>query len=1075
MRKFLSLLMTLVFAFGLFTATSAQAAEKTVYCKMTQSWWTDGGASVGAYAWTEGQPSNAGWPGVKMTAVEGQVGLWKIDLDLSKYEKVIFTRLKGDGSEDWGAKTKDQTIPTDDKDLFTITTESAVWGDPGCDGTWSKYVPETPAKFYITGDSALIVDAGLDKAKAWNPGAIKSEKDTFELDLKANQDYILKVTVNGTWQGANNVKGYNELSEKTPGLQDISDDHNIGFRLDKAGKVKVVYKAGEPEVFKVLGEFHVEIPAKYYITGDSALVGKDLAWNPAAIKAEKDTTVLSLKAGEYMLKVTLNGTWVGENNVKGFDALTKKAEGLVRGEGDDDDNICFKLEKDGDVKVIYIAGKEEVFELEGAFYVKPVEPIVKKDLALVPGVWASDEAVLAAWTWGAEAEGAWSAFEGKGDTLKAEVNEKADSIIFVRMDPAKEFGWDAEWNRIQDTIDWTSAVFTITDWSKGQWSVYVPEVPAKYYITGDSALVADAAGDATLAWNPKAIKAEQDTVILTLKANQEYNLQVLDGEAWKGYSDLTEKAEGLKAGGEYGNNIIFTLAEAGDVQVIYKAGELFKLVGAFYVDPVEKPKFYVTGNAALVGEELQWNPAAIKSMTDTLVLDLKVDQNYMLKLTLDGEWNEHVLGFDALTEKAEGLTRGEGSDIDNICFSMAEDGKVNVIYFVENEKVTFKLEGKFYVAPVELPKVAIAGAMNDWNENANVMKAAEDGLTASVKINLAADNYDFKVVVDGHWLGRDATYDITRENPKAEGVDKEISYGPNLVLHADAEGEYTFTWTYATNTIVVTFPDAPIIEQPKFYVTGNAALVGEELQWNPAAIKSMTDTLELNLAAGIDYELKVTLNGTWVGENNVKGFNELTEKTEGLKDIGNDHNIGFRLAEAGVVKVIYTAEVFKLIGNFYVEPVEQPKFYVTGNAALVGEELQWNPAAVKSMTDTLTLNLEANVDYELKVTLNGTWVGENNVKGYNELTEKTKGLNDIGNDHNIGFKLNNAGEVKVIYIAAVDGQAEVFKLIGDFHVEPGAGFDNIDASQKAVKLMHNGQVVILRGDKVYTVTGQLIQ
>ncbi len=172
-----------------------------------------------------------------MTAVEDQVGLWKIDLDLSKYEKVIFTRLKGDGSENWGAKTKDQTIPTDDKDLFTITTESAVWGDPGCDGTWSKYVPETPAKFYITGDSALIVDAGLDKAKTWKADAIKSEKDTFELDLKANQDYVLKVTVNGTWAGANNVKGYNELSEKTDGLKDISDDHNIGFRLDKAGKV----------------------------------------------------------------------------------------------------------------------------------------------------------------------------------------------------------------------------------------------------------------------------------------------------------------------------------------------------------------------------------------------------------------------------------------------------------------------------------------------------------------------------------------------------------------------------------------------------------------------------------------------------------------------------------------------------------------------------------------------------------------------------------------------------------------------------------------------------------------------
>ena len=34
------------------------------------------------------------------------------------------------------------------------------------------------------------------------------------------------------------------------------------------------------------------------------------------------------------------------------------------------------------------------------------------------------------------------------------------------------------------------------------------------------------------------------------------------------------------------------------------------------------------------------------------------------------------------------------------------------------------------------------------------------------------------------------------------------------------------------------------------------------------------------------------------------------------------------------------------------------------------------------------------------------------------------------------------------------------------------GFENIDASTKAVKVLHNGQIFILRGDKVYTITGQ---
>ena len=738
MRKFLSLLMTLVFAFGLFTATSAQAAEKTVYCKMTQSWWTNDGASVGAYAWTEGQPSNAGWPGVKMTAVEGQVGLWKIDLDLSKYEKVIFTRLKGDGSEDWGAKTKDQTIPTDDKDLFTITTESAVWGDPGCDGTWSKYVPETPAKFYITGDSALIVDAGLDKAKAWNPGAIKSEKDTFELDLKANQDYVLKVTVNGTWAGANNVKGYNELSEKTPGLQDISDNHNIGFRLDKAGKVKVVYKAGEPEVFKVLGDFHVEIPAKYYITGDSALVGKDLAWNPKAIKAEQDTMVLDLAAGEFKLKVTLDGTWT-DGKVKGYSDLTKKAEGLS---ADNDNNIQFKLEEAGKVTVVY---NESVFTLDGKFYVAPVIPEVKKDLALVPGVWASDEAVLAAWTWGAEAEGAWSAFEGKGDTLIAKVNEKADSVIFVRFEAKAAIDWASTiWNRHQEAID-SCGIFFVNDWDKYSWcEALVPEVPAKYYITGDSALVGK-----DLAWNPKAIKAEQDTMVLDLAAG-EFKLKVtLDG-TWtdgkvKGYSDLTKKAEGLSADND--NNIQFKLEEAGKVTVVYNES-VFTLDGKFYVEPVEKPKFYVTGNAAIAGDKA-WTPDAIKSMTDTLVLSLTTD-TVVMRLTLDGTWEGEQRDYRHLTDTAAGLYE----EIDeysnhNIRFVLKEAGNVTIIY---NEK-EFKLIGNFYVdepQPQTLEDGYYLIGQKGWDLaalDASLLFVANEGQDGEFKLDVTLkENDPIKVV-----------------------------------------------------------------------------------------------------------------------------------------------------------------------------------------------------------------------------------------------------------------------------------------------------------------------------------------
>ncbi|MBP5659304.1 MAG: starch-binding protein [Paludibacteraceae bacterium] len=127
-------------------AAPYEPAMKTIYCKMTQDWWTKDGAAVGIYTWGDGGNKKAEWPGERMTAVEGEEGIWSFELDVNKYHMCIFTRVNASGDiADWGAKTKDLTIPTDDKDLFTITTAEAVWGDPGCEGEWSKFEEETPA------------------------------------------------------------------------------------------------------------------------------------------------------------------------------------------------------------------------------------------------------------------------------------------------------------------------------------------------------------------------------------------------------------------------------------------------------------------------------------------------------------------------------------------------------------------------------------------------------------------------------------------------------------------------------------------------------------------------------------------------------------------------------------------------------------------------------------------------------------------------------------------------------------------------------------------------------------------
>lgn len=166
-------------------------------------------------------------------------------------------------------------------------------------------------------------------------------------------------------------------------------------------------------------------------------------------------------------------------------------------------------------------------------------------------------------------------------------------------------------------------------YADGEWYASLdeitPVVPAKFYVTGDSALVVDAGFDKSIAWHSDAIKSEKDTIELNLKGGQNYQLQVVvGGNAWKGYSDLSIKADGLKAGGEYGNDICFSLSEAGKVKVVYfveNDQETFELIGNFYVKPVVKKDIFLVPNQWAEGEAKiaawTWNKAkTINVFTD---------------------------------------------------------------------------------------------------------------------------------------------------------------------------------------------------------------------------------------------------------------------------------------------------------------------------------------------------------------------------------------------------------------------------------------------------------------------------
>ena len=129
------------------------------------------------------------------------------------------------------------------------------------------------------------------------------------------------------------------------------------------------------------------------------------------------------------------------------------------------------------------AGNSPDWDAFGGFFWMGANPDPEPELVelnLVPGPWVDgSNAKIAAWIWGEKLAGEWTKFIGlEGDTLKFDVKETADSIIFVRFDPEAEApAWYDDgklWNRMPDEeIDYVGKTYTITAYDKGQWDPFI--------------------------------------------------------------------------------------------------------------------------------------------------------------------------------------------------------------------------------------------------------------------------------------------------------------------------------------------------------------------------------------------------------------------------------------------------------------------------------------------------------------------------------------------------------------------------------------------------------------------------
>ncbi len=178
---------------------------------------------------------------------------------------------------------------------LTAGTDGKAIGDP-------RWVPN----FYLTGTAAGATGA-------WNGHEIACAGTSYTIKNLAAGSYQLKLTRNGTWEGVNNVYGYDALSAKIGGLYRGTGDanDNICFTLADAGDVKVTFIYDEPLVFKVEGDFvmqNIQLGGSWA----SGEWGDDLrTFEPSEDKLTA-TLTMNFTANYYEFKVVENGTWNGK-------------------------------------------------------------------------------------------------------------------------------------------------------------------------------------------------------------------------------------------------------------------------------------------------------------------------------------------------------------------------------------------------------------------------------------------------------------------------------------------------------------------------------------------------------------------------------------------------------------------------------------------------------------------------------------------------------------------------------------------------------------------------------------------
>ena len=246
------------------------------------------------------------------------------------------------------------------------------------------------------------------------------------------------------------------------------------------------------------------------------------------------------------------------------------------------------------------------------------------------------------------------------------------------------------------------------------------------------------------------------------------------------------------------------------------------------------------------------------------------------------------------------------------------------------------------------------------------------------------------------------------------------------------------------------FASAGVI--PLYYITGNKALTGDDGDWNTKKFAATAVGYTFSDLPAGEYKLIVLPTGTW---DDKKGYNELTDVTEGLTNDGSD-NIHFVLNATADVIINYNE------GTAYTVTTSG-SFFTIDNGFYLFERGQ----AVYELDKKFALNTPSTTEYKLATSL--TSGKEIKVVKVENNTISTGYPADVNTYYTVVD--GKAGSVNIYFQETYKGDWSAFG--GYFYIEKDSGtaIDEAVAGKKAVKRIVNGQLVIEREGKMYNALG----